>query len=152
MNQQEPPSRSKKLRLIVLGVVGLAVVNLLGFTWWVSMHGKGLMKQTVNEVSEGRNYGEGKDTDACLEEYFQREEECLTPICTVKHSLFLNGCLLTAQLSTGVCQGVPRSDEIIDASTYTMKQCVKWGKPPDNDCQQAARAILTRCEQELSPR
>src|SRR5262245_65421649 len=91
-----------KVTLIVIGsiILFVMVMGVGGYTWW-KYNGQNLMQDVQAAAREGRRFGAGKDSAACMEEGVRRTKGMWLS-GAVAGRLFVESCLEADTLGDGL--------------------------------------------------
>src|SRR5262245_53943998 len=140
-----------KVPLIVIGsiILFVMVVGLGGYTWW-KYNGQTLMQDAQAADGEGRRFGAGKDSTACMEEGVGRTKGAGFPRA-VPPSRFRDSCRKTARLEAGFCDGVPGPTELLKSVSWQAQLNQKYGLHPPFESAVLPQSIIAFCESRLAP-
>jgi hypothetical protein len=140
-----------KVTLIVIGSIILVVMvmGVGGYTWW-KYNGETLMQDAQAADGEGRRFGAGKDSTACMEEGVRRTKG-IGFSGAVAARLFLESCLKAAKLEAGFCDGVPGPTEILKSVSWQAQLNQKYGLHPPFESAVLPQSIVAFCESRLAP-
>jgi hypothetical protein len=139
------PTWLKILLLILLVLAVLLGIGVFFGIRWVQSKGGRLRDEGQQVMAEAREFGRGKEANACMSEAFVRLRACDGFICEAKVNVFLKTCLEAAEVPPGFCEGVPRRDEIMAAARWTIDQCSQRGMAGDQPCNRLMRAVQEYC-------
>ena len=140
-----------KVTLIVIGsiILFVMVMGVGGYTWW-KYNGQNLMQDAQAAAGEGRRFGAGKDSAACMEEGVRRTKGIWFS-GAVAARLFLESCLKAANLEAGFCDGVPGPTELLKSVSWQAQLNHKYGLHPPFESAVLPQSIIAFCESRLAP-
>ncbi len=122
--------------VIVVALVGGLVVG--GRIWWKSPEA-GLQAEMTN----GRTFGRGTPARRCVEQVLDRHATGTGLTASIAQSLYLNGCLETADSVAAFCQ--TNSDmSVTGRARWTLSLCQGRGLK-DQLCSTALQPLVQRC-------
>src|SRR5215469_14169570 len=140
-----------KVGLIVVGVIILlfTALGVGGYLFW-NYSGKAIIADAPVAEAEGRRFGAGKDSNACLDEAAQRAKGAgFSVVITTK--LFLNNCLKAAKLTAGFCDGVPGPLDILKSVSWQAQVNQKYGLSPPFETAVLPQSIQEFCAAQSPP-
>jgi hypothetical protein len=132
------------LVIVLVGFIGVAIAVIFAARW-VKSQGTELQKQTHAVVVEAREFGRGKDGNACMAESLTRVRACGGLICETKVRMFLQNCLYAATVSPQVCAGIPKPTAIIDSAQWQVSECARRGAANDARCVRLIGELQVHC-------
>ena len=140
-----------KATLIVIGsiILFVMVMGVGGYTWW-KYNGQTLMQDAQAADGEGRRFGAGKDSTACMEEGGRRTKG-IGFSGAVAARLFLESCLKAAKLEAAFCDGVPGPTELLRSVSWQAQLNQKYGLHPPFESVVLPQSIIAFCESRLAP-
>jgi hypothetical protein len=145
-----PPKKKTSPWLIVLacfGIVALLVIAAIaGFALWLNAN-KGRLAEMAKESEQAAQaYGAEHDQEECLGEGLRKIDVCDGIMCRANAKVFTERCIIHARPTSGFCDGVPATGEIMKTVAYCQNQCTKRGrKPDDQNCSQIMQAVAPAC-------
>jgi hypothetical protein len=139
------PTWVKVVLIIVLVGFVVLVAGVIVAARWVRSRGESLKEEGKALVAEAREFGRGKDGEACLAESFTRLKACDGFICEAKVKIFLQGCLETATVSPEFCAGVPPPSEIMKTVRYQLAECERRGMANSKPCTRLMGGVQAYC-------
>jgi hypothetical protein len=124
--------------LLIVGVIGL------GAYWW-SRHKDELIGSAKNARTEGAAFGRKTDAQGCLDEGVRRHKEHHGFSDSILNNLFLGGCFEATRPTSGFCDGVPRSTEMMESVRWRLKRCTDAGLS-DNYCGNLFAEVQKYCD------
>lgn len=133
--------------LLVVGVSGALLLGVAigGFVWWLNANRGKLREQGVAIEGEGREYGVGKSSDACIDESLARLEHTNGILQRALLGIFLRSCLRSAPRDPALCVGVPFTTEILRSAAWRNEVCAAHGKKGDEGCAALVGMIQEVC-------
>jgi hypothetical protein len=140
-----------KVTLIVIGSIILIVMvmGVGGYTWW-KYNGEIMMQDAQAADGEGRRFGAGKDSTACMEEGVRRAKG-IGFSGAVAARVFLESCLKAAKLEAGFCDGVPSPTELLKSVSWQAQLNQKYGLHSPFESAVLPQSIIAFCESRLAP-
>jgi len=137
-----------KVLLIIGGlIVLLIIVTVVAGVIVVRRYGPQLVEMGKQTVEEGVQYGRRTDNEGCLNEAVARHSRAEGFGDMVKNGIFLRTCLDASRPTPGFCDDVPRQIEFIKGAQWQLKQCKRYGLPPEKQCGQLFQQVQQFCEQ-----
>ena len=134
---------------VVLGILLVGLVILLAGAMlaarWVRSRADNLRKQGEVLVAEAKEFGRGKDAEACIGESLTRLRACQGFICEAKTKIFLQNCLEAADVQTEVCSAVPAPTEILATARWQITQCQQRGWGENQRCMRTMGGLQAYC-------
>jgi len=133
--------------VVIMGASGTLLLGLAigGLAWWLHANQRELRETGVAMAAEGKQYGSGKSSGACVDESFTRLERTSGIAPRALLGIFLKGCLLSAHRDSALCVGVPSTSELLKSFTWRNDVCARRGKPGDDGCFGLFRVIQEVC-------
>jgi hypothetical protein len=140
---------------LVLGLIGallaLCLVTAAAGFAWLDRNKDRLKGVGERATTEGQDFGDGRDAEACLDEALQRLAARNGIVDQAEHKLFLKACLATAARDAGFCRDVPAKGElsaqsVITSAGWAMGRCTARGKPQDQDCARLMQVVQEACQ------
>jgi hypothetical protein len=133
--------------LLIFGASGALLLCLAigGFAWWLHANGGALREKGIAFEAEGKEFGLGKSSDACIDESLTRLERTRGIVQQALLGIFLKGCLRSAPRDPALCVGVPATSEILKSATWRNDICAAHGKRGDQACANLLGAIQDVC-------
>jgi hypothetical protein len=136
-----------KVLLIIAAVFVLLLAALVGFGVYLwRQHGPQLIENAQKAGAEAREFGKGKDNQACLEEAVSRHKRAEGFGELIGLSLFLDGCLDVSEPTEGFCDGVPSQTSFIKSAQWQAEQCTKYGLSQEKQCGQIFVQVQKHCD------
>jgi hypothetical protein len=128
-------------------LVFLVVLIAVG-GWWLMRNKDRMVDRVRGVVTEGTQWGRGREDTACLERGFAKTDDCgaFRLDCRVEAGVFLRACLSAAEPTVDFCEGVPSPDDAVDSIAYRLKECTARGRASD-DCGQVLAVVQSHCHQ-----
>jgi hypothetical protein len=106
----------------------------------------GTMKEEVGVViTEGEQFGKGKDGEACISESLRRLDAAKGIMQQAKQKIFLQSCLETATVAPEMCRGIPGPTEFMKTAQWQLDECARRGRPNNQGCAQLIGAVQMYC-------
>jgi len=142
------PTWLKVLLIIFLAGLLLAATAIFLGIRWLKSHEAELSDLGRNAEAQARDWGKGKDANACVDEALRRTMACgdLEVMCQVRASVFFDGCMQVASVPADFCANVPGQLEIMATVKWQMAQCAQRGHPNDRRCSRFFTNLQKRCE------
>lgn len=135
--------------VIGFGVMAmLAVIAVVVGVWWVGANKDRWVAEGQSTKAEANSYATNHDQSACLDESIRRSLACRGFSCEVHVRVFLDACVKDASKSPGLCEGAPKSGELMKANQWAMDECRRRGKPGNSLCVRALQGVPEACAQE----
>lgn len=142
------PRWVKVVLIVVLVGFVVLVAGVVIAARWVRAKGARLQEQGKVLVTEGENYGRGKEADACVTESLNRLRTCPGFICETKVKVFLTSCFGTANPATELCKGTPPPTELMEGARWQMAECQRRGfSGTDQRCMRTLSTVQVHCSQ-----
>lgn len=116
--------------LLFVGTMALVVVAAR----WMKSQARTLERQGQALHAEAKEFGRGRDADACVGESLRRVRQCTGFMCEAKAKVFMRTCIRAATVPADFCAGVPRPTELIAAGKWQVDECVRRGSGNDRRC------------------
>jgi hypothetical protein len=132
-------------------VLGLFILVSVGIGWYVTRHGKEIVAATERAERAGIATARGTDEKGCVDAAERRmEKEGGMLSGGVRGSIFLDACLRSSRPTPGFCDGVPRSDEVMETSQWQQMRCNRSALNPAASvrCNATASAVQRYCRVE----
>jgi hypothetical protein len=139
------PGWLKVLLIIFASGALLLCLVIGGFAWWISANRGALREKGLAFEAEGKQFGLGKTSDACIEESLTRLDRTSGIMDRALLGIFLKGCLQSAPRDPALCVGVPATSEIMKSATWRNDICAAHGKAGDQGCANLLGAIQDVC-------
>jgi hypothetical protein len=122
--------------LLIIGASGAVLLGLAigGVVWWFNANSAQLREKGLAAETEGKEYGLGKSSHACVDESFTRLERTSGIFQRAALGVFLKGCLEGAPRDPDLCVGVPATNEILQSGRWRNGVCAARGKLGDDGC------------------
>jgi hypothetical protein len=124
--------------LLIIAVVGL------GAYWWTK-HKDELVERGLNTRKEGAEFGKKTDDAGCLAEGLRRHRAHHGFSDAILNNLFLGGCFEAARPTSGFCDGVPQTKEMMESVRWRLKKCTDEGLS-DSYCGNLFGEVQKYCE------
>jgi hypothetical protein len=128
------------LGLVIIGSGTLIYLNrdklAQGFKKWT--------ESVKEEAEQGEEFGAETDQDGCLQEAL-RQSEGKGSFGAVQPTLFLTGCLRSAEETEGFCDDVPPATEIMATVMWSQRQCAAIERTNDQACIQVMQSKQRFC-------
>jgi hypothetical protein len=139
--------------LILFGVVALvAGLGIAGFVLWLRANKDRLAAEGRATMAEGRAYAASHDQRGCLDEGLRRLDKCgartLAFGCEIDAHVFTDACILPARPTAGLCDGVPRKEDIGSFVSWSMRECIRRGHEPSavkQGCTHLMESVADAC-------
>src|SRR5579864_7723031 len=140
-----------KVGLIVIGVIILlfTALGVGGYLFW-NYSGKAIIAGAQVAEAEGRRFGTGKDSDACLDEAAKRTKGAGFSVA-VTTRIFLGNCLKAAKLTAGFCDAVPGPLEILKSVSWQSQVNQRYGLSPPFETVVLPQSIQEFCTGQSAP-
>ena len=139
------PTWAKVLLVLFIGGILLAGVAVFFGIRWARREFRQIKNDGPRLVAEAKDFGRGKEGEACVVESLARLDRCDGFICEAKTKLFLSTCLTTANVSEDFCKDVPRHGEILKTATWAQAECARRGASNPQRCSRLITGIQDRC-------
>ena len=137
-----------KKTFVVIGalivVAGLATCG--GLYAWLQSHKDELNRAAKESLRDGAHFGDGKDAAACVGEAEARLLHVDGVIAEASNKVFLEGCLKTASLPAGFCEGIPPRSELRQSIAWAATRCHNEAASDAQRCGRLIGAVQERCE------
>lgn len=140
---------------VVLGVLAALLLlclagGLAGYLW-LENNKERLKGVGERATTEGHDFGDGRDAEACVDEALQRLSARSGIVDQAEHKLFLKACLETAAREPEFCRDVPAKGELSAQSILTnagwaIGRCTAKGKAQDQDCTRLMQVVQEACQ------
>jgi hypothetical protein len=139
------PSWLKIVLIVAASGVLLLAVAIGGFAWWLYAKRGELRAQGSAAEAEGKQYGLGKSSNACIDDSLSRLGHTTGIVEQAVLGIFLKGCLRSASRDPALCDGVPTTGEIFRSATWRNEICAAHGHPGDEACARLLGNIQEVC-------
>lgn len=101
-------------------------------------------------MAEGTAFGASTNQDGCIDEGLRKQTSCgeLEVMCQAMNGVWVLGCLEAASPVAGFCDGVPRTDDIMETATWRVERCNAAGYGEDGRCQHIFASVQEHCHPE----
>jgi hypothetical protein len=106
----------------MLAIMAVCCIAAVGFVAW-------LVFGNSEARDAGRAYARNVSQEACLPEALRRLERCGSLGCAQAEGAFLGECLMIAEPTTDLCDGVPRNAASTEAYDWTAARCRQVNAP-----------------------
>src|SRR5262249_54819647 len=130
-------------------ILFVMVMGVGGYTWW-KYNGQAMMQDAQAADGEGRRFGAGKDSTACVEEGVRRTKG-IGFSGAVAARLFLESCLKAAKLEAGFGGGGRGSPEFLNSVPGKVQLNQKSEPPPPLESAVLPQSIIAFCESRRAP-
>lgn len=136
--------------LFVFGASGAVFLALVigGFVWWLHDNRDQLRAKGVAAEAEGKEFGVGKSSVACIDESLTRLPRTHGFWEQAVLGMFMKSCVQSAPSDPALCEGVPAASDIWKTATWRNQFCAAHGKPGDQDCCNLVAKIQEVCHPE----
>jgi hypothetical protein len=135
-----------KACLVVAAILASVTIVFFGIAWfWWSRHGQEVIRMSGQAREEGLRLGRTTSEQGCLAAAIERHRQRPGFQEQVANNLFLSGCLSAAAPTTGFCDGVPSSSEMIASARWRAARCSE-ADFSDNRCQQLFGTVQGHCD------
>ena len=140
---------------IVLGIAGallaLCLVTSAAGYLWLDQNKERLKGVGERATTEGHDFGDGRDAEACVDEALQRVAVRNGIVDQAEHKLFLKACLETAARAPEFCRDVPAKGElsaqtVLASAGWAIGRCTAKGKAQDQDCTRLMQVVQEACQ------
>ena len=149
MNQGMPPPK-KGLPwwgwlLIAFGILALLGIGVVvaGVVWFNNNKGR-LVEGAQKTIAEADAFAATHDQQGCMGEGLTRSTQCTGIMCNTELQVFVQRCLQKATPNAGICDGVPRPNEIMATANWSLAECQKKNRS-DQQCRQLMQALPNYC-------
>jgi hypothetical protein len=139
------PSWLKVVLIVAASGILLLALAIGGFAWWIYAKRGELRAQGIAAEAEGKAYGTGKSSQACIDGSLTRLEHTSGIMQQALLGIFLKGCLRSAPQDPALCDGVPSTGEIFRSVTWRTGICAAHGHPGDEACARLLGSIQDVC-------
>lgn len=140
------PTWAKVVLVVVLvGFVAMSV-GIVVAARWLRHRGESLAREGRNVMAEAKEFGKGKEPEACMAESLARLKSCDGFICEAKVKTFLVTCLQSAKPADEMCKDVPYSGEIVATVRWQLGECEKRGWTNDQRCTRLVQGLQAHCD------
>lgn len=141
--------RSTRIILIVFAVLAmLVIIGAALAVRYVARNADGWMEQGKGQVAAGQAAGAELDSAGCVAQVMADYKRDTGPISALSARLWLDGCLQTAELETGICPemtGDTTLKRVGEVIAWRQTFCNRHGLPTDQGCPQIALGIEEFC-------
>ncbi|MDD9935132.1 MAG: hypothetical protein OXT09_16085 [Myxococcales bacterium] len=133
-----------------LGIFGVIALGAAGY-YWFKANEDDLKTMGTEAAIQGDAYGQGKTADDCLHEGLRQLDECggnFDIMCQAQASLFTQYCFAPAEVPPDFCEGVPKSEEIMDSVSWRAGRCGAIARTGDQSCGRFMEVIQKYCHGE----
>lgn len=135
----------KALIVVVACIITLSFIAIgIGYYWW-SEHGEAFIENSMQVITEGKEFGQKTDNDGCLAEALSRYKQNRGFSDAIKINIFFQECLENSTQSPGFCENVPNPIEFMKSTRWQKEQCSQVDLP-EQYCSQLFAQIQTYCE------
>lgn len=136
-------TRKVLLTILIALVVLVGGVVVAAKIWW-SRHGEEALRQSREAMTTGRTFGRGSPAGRCVGEVLDRHERGEASFTsTIRESLFLDGCLQTADSLGAYCSSNP-DQSITGSARWTLRLCGQRGLT-DRYCTTTLQPLVKAC-------
>jgi hypothetical protein len=135
------------LWLKILLIVAMVVVLFIGsgVVWWMR-NKDGLIAHGKEAAAEGKQFGQGTDSQRCVDEALSRYRKEPGLGSVTWNSIFMRMCLDESRLIPGFCDSVPKTTEFLRTAQWRIEQCSRIGLSNDTYCPNLFQPLQTFCE------
>ncbi len=126
--------------------VVVAAALVAGGVFWVRAHQGELVEAGKGAFKEGAHFGEGRDAAACVAEAERRLPSLGGALDEATNKVFLEGCLKTATLPAGFCDGIPARNDILASVHWAGTRCTGVPAASQARCTRLIGAVQERCQ------
>jgi hypothetical protein len=133
--------------VLVVGASGALFFGIVigGFAWWFRANRAELRERGKAAEAEGKQYGLGKSSNACIDESLARVASTRGIMQQALLGVFMRGCLEGAPRDPALCVGVPATSEMMKSATWRNETCAARGKRGDQACFELVGTIQEVC-------
>lgn len=139
------PTWAKVVLVVVLVGFAAMAVGLVVAARWLRHRGETLARDAEHVEVEAREFGKGKDGEACMTESLTRMKACGGFICEAKTKMFLVTCLNAANTTPEMCKGVPNPNELVAGVRWQLAECSRRGFENDQRCTRLVQGLQVHC-------
>jgi hypothetical protein len=137
----------KALIVVIIGIIVLIVIaGTIMYFWW-EKNKQDLLEAAEAVRQEGIDFGKTTDNQGCLIEAVSRQKQKPGFKKTIAINMFLQICLEHSRPTPGFCDNVPKVDEIVKTTKWTLEQCKQVGLSSDSSCSQLFQKVQWYCEE-----
>ncbi len=137
---------AKTLLAIGAVIVLLAVAAIAGLVWWLDANKERLKAQGDAAKSEAATFAAGRSQRDCVAEGLRRVSACDGLMCRALAEIFVEACLGAAEPTSGLCDGVPKTGEIMASVKWRLAQCAQRAGDA-KQCSNLMGAVQDYCEE-----
>ncbi|HSP34595.1 MAG TPA: hypothetical protein VLU46_09800 [Thermoanaerobaculia bacterium] len=139
---------TKVLLFGCLAVVVIAIVAIVAIGWFVKSKSGAWIEQAQSVRKDGSKFGLTASESRCVDEMMTRYRREPGVMSSVKHTVWLGGCLESSAVEPEFCNGVPPHDEIMRSATWRNSRCVQAGLSRDPTCPNLFSEVQRYCYSE----
>jgi len=141
--------RSTRIILIVFAVLAvLVMIGAASAVWFVARNADGWVEQGKGRMEAGQVAGAALDSAGCVAQAMADYKRDTGPISAVAVRLWLDGCLQTAEVDTGICPELKANTtlrRVGELIAWRQTFCARHGLATDQNCQQLTVGIEEFC-------
>lgn len=134
---------------VTIGVVGGGIALLLllvcGGYLYYRAHKDEDFAAVKRSMEEGQAFGQNQTSEGCIEEGLRRIHGLSGMLDEVANNLWTSGCLETATVSPGFCDGVPDETEMIKTVSWRLGRCNEHAGVDPQRCQRFMQVWQKAC-------
>lgn len=100
----------------------------------------------VKVEKEAKAFAKTHAEGECVDQSLARVYKCDGIKCRAGVAIFLEKCLPLAAPTHGICDGVPKHDDILAAATWAVEFCEKKGSAQPKECANLVNKLAAHCE------
>lgn len=136
---------SKKL-IIAGGVAVGMVIGYLAVSSWFESTRKELRAMGIKVEKEAKAFAKTHSESECVDHALAKVYKCDGITCRAGVAIFLEKCLPPSKPTAGICDGVPKHDDILAAATWAVGYCESKSSPQPKECANLMNKLAAHCE------
>jgi hypothetical protein len=148
-------NKGVKIALIIIVCLFLGLIGVCGAGFLLFKSNMPDMDKLKDDLQatkhEGEAFGASRQDQECVSESIARVDRC-TPegplaraMCNARQGVFLDGCLDKAHATPALCEGAPKSYNIMEIATWSVRSCEHSGHGGQQGCAQLMNRIHDLC-------
>jgi hypothetical protein len=134
-------------KIAIAGFVGIVVCGgyFVAKSLWEST-AKELRAMGVKVEREARVFAKTHSEGECVDHALSKVYECDGIKCRAMTKVFLAKCLPLSMPTAGICDGVPKHNDILDFTVWAVGDCEKRGAANPEECGKVLHKLAEHCE------